>query len=291
MGFLANEWITIPLFSIGVAIVVFLNFEKVYDFLYRSSLGRREEIIKLMDLMFVEVNVTKLTWAMILISYGLGALVFLALWPDFIMGLFLGSVVTAVGWTLPPNIVKSLWEKRCNKLVDQMVDALTIMGNGIRSGLGITQCMERVVEHMKGPIAQEFGLVLSKVRLGMPLEDALNELGERIPRPDVQMFVTAINILKETGGNLGETFTTIVLTVRERQKIEKKIEAMTTQGVWQGIIITMVPFFLLIMFSVIDPNFIKPLFTTTVGIIFLMIMLAFQIIGGLMIKKIVTIKV
>ncbi|MEL4382797.1 type II secretion system F family protein, partial [Shewanella algae] len=90
--------------------------------------------------------------------------------------------------------------------------------------------MERVVENMKGPLPDEFGLVLNKIRFGMATEQSLVEFAERVPRPDVQMFVTAVNILKETGGNLAETFTTIVTTVRERQKVEKKIEALTAQG-------------------------------------------------------------
>jgi tight adherence protein B len=172
-----------------------------------------------------------------------------------------------------------------------MVDGLTIMSNGIKSGLSITQSMERVVMNMTGPIAQEYTLVLNKIRLGMSVEEALNEMGDRVPRQDVQMFVTAVNILKETGGNLSETFSTIVMTIRERQKVEKKIQAMTAQGLMQAVIITLVPFVLLIIFLVIDPNYVKPLFSTPLGWIALAIMLGLQVIGGVMMKKIVTIRV
>lgn len=105
------------------------------------------------------------------------------------------------------------------------------------------------------------------------------------------MFVTAINILKETGGNMAETFETIVYVIRERQKIEKKIQAMTAQGIFQGVIITMVPFVLVGVFFLIDPDFIAPMFNTTLGLVLCFVMLALQIIGGVFIKKIVTIKV
>ncbi len=105
------------------------------------------------------------------------------------------------------------------------------------------------------------------------------------------MFVTSVNILKETGGNMAETFQTITFTIRERQKIEKKIEALTAQGVMQGLIISCIPFILLVVFFVMDPAYIKPLFTTTPGIFALLIVLTLQIIGGLAIKKVVTIKV
>ncbi|MNT73764.1 Bacterial type II secretion system protein F domain protein [compost metagenome] len=129
------------------------------------------------------------------------------------------------------------------------------------------------------------------MQVGDSFESALNDLGNRIPRPDVQMFVTAINILKETGGNLAETFQTIVLTIRERQKVEKKIQALTAQGLMQGIIVTMIPFILMGVFMLVDPNFIKPMFNTTIGLVLLMVMLGLQIIGGVVIKKLVTIKV
>ena len=105
------------------------------------------------------------------------------------------------------------------------------------------------------------------------------------------MFVVAINILKETGGNMAETFTTIVSTIRERQKLEKKISAMTAQGIMQGIIVTSIPFILGAVFFAIDPGFISPMFETTLGLVLLAAMLALQVIGGMMIKKIVTIKV
>ncbi|RYX78180.1 hypothetical protein EON76_06900, partial [bacterium] len=157
--------------------------------------------------------------------------------------------------------------------------------------LSVQQCMERVKDNMANPISQEFGLVLSEIQVGRGMADALNDLGMRIPRPDVQMFVTCVNILSETGGNLGETFQTITYTIRERQKIEKKIDAMTAQGVSQGVIITLIPFALLVAFAIIDPTYVEPLFSTALGIFALFIMLALQVIGGLMIRKVVKIQV
>ncbi|HRO67389.1 MAG TPA: type II secretion system F family protein [Pseudobdellovibrionaceae bacterium] len=188
-------------------------------------------------------------------------------------------------------MVKTIYERRCTQFVNQMVDGLTVMANGIKSGTNAPQAMQRVVEIMGNPISQEFQMVLNQTQFGQSFEEALNDLGERIPRPDVQMFVTSVNILKETGGNLAETFQTIVLVVRERQKIEKKIEAMTAQGIMQGLIVTMIPFVLMGVFWAIDPNFIKPMFTTTLGWFLLFAILTLQVIGGIAIKKIVTIKV
>jgi tight adherence protein B len=291
MKFLTNEWILIPLFSACLILVVYLWYDRVLGILHKRSLGQREEIIRILELMFIEVNRPKITLTLLLFSFGLGLCTLLIFWPNIVAGLVFGAIITLVGFSIPLPIIKSLHQKRKGRFVDQMIDGLTIMGNGIKSGLSITQCMERVVQNMPNPIAQEFELVLAQIRLGRTVEEALIELGERVDKPDVQMFVTAINILKETGGNLAETFATIVTTIRERQKIEKKIEAMTAQGMMQGLIVSLVPIGILVMFLVVDPPYIMPMFTTTLGLIILFFTFALIFIGGMTILKIVKVKV
>ncbi|MCK6597199.1 MAG: type II secretion system F family protein, partial [Bdellovibrionaceae bacterium] len=231
------------------------------------------------------------TWLLYGMSFGLGAVFFFILWPNIIPGLIFGVSVGIAGWNLPLLLVKANYERRCGKFVEQMVDGLTIMANGIKTGSNPVQSMQRVIEIMGNPISQEFQNIVSETQLGSSFEEALTKLGQRIPRPDVQMFVTSINILKETGGNLAETFETIVYVIRERQKIEKKIEAITSKGVMQGIIVMLVPFIIFVVFLFLDPAFIRPMYTTTMGYILLFVMLVLQVIGGIWIKKIVTIKV
>jgi tight adherence protein B len=288
---IGNEVIFIPLFGITIFILSYFSSDRVIDWLGKKSLGSREEVLMLMDKMFIDTDRRKVTMAMLAGSFGMGLLVFFVVWPHFGLGFVLGSIICYIGWTAPRQVMYYLWEKRCTRLTDQMVDGMTIMSNGIKAGQSLTQSMERVVENIHGPLAQEFGLILNKIRLGMSVEEALNEFGERIPRQDVAMFVTSVIILKETGGNLAETFQTITTTIRERQKIEKKIEAMTAQGTMQAIIISLVPFLLLGMFLVVDPNYVMPMFTKPLGWICLGIMLVLQIIGLVVMKKIVTIKV
>jgi tight adherence protein B len=291
MSLLTQDWFVIPVVSILVFVIAYLWSERVLQWLHDRSLGQREEVLRLLELMFVETDVKKVTLMMTVSSFGLGVLVFVALWPSVIAGIIVGSALTIAMWSVPKLVIQTLWEKRCGQFVDQMVDGMTLMANGVKAGLSVQQCMERIQENLPNPISQEFGLVLSQMRLGRGMTDALNELGMRIPRPDVQMFVTSVNILNETGGNMAETFQTITFTIRERQKIEKKIEALTAQGVTQGIIITAIPFGLLAVFYVVDPTYVQPLFTTTLGLIALVAMIGLQIIGGLAIKKIVKIQV
>ncbi len=276
------------------AIVFFLSYiysEKLLNIIHRRTLGQREDLYELLDKLYVETDRKKLFASVLLISFGLGFIFFLALWPNVVAGLFFGTVMAMAGWSTPKIILRNMWEKRCNRIVDQMVDGMTIMANSVGAGLSVPQAMERVTDNMSGPITQEFTLILNQIRLGRSVEEALNEFGDRIPRPDVQMFVSGVNILKETGGNLAETFATITTTIRERQKIERRIEAMTSQGIMQAIIVTCVPFALLIMFFIGDPSFVMPLFTRPLGWLALFFMIGLQVMGGLMMKKIVTIKV
>ena len=287
----ASPWLALPLFALCVTVICYLYLPKIYEILAKKSLGTREEVSRLLELMFVDVNQKKLTYMMLLVSFGLGAVFFLLLWPRVIIGFPVACIVTAVMWSAPLWYVRKQWEKRCSKFVDQMVDGLTIMSNGVKAGLSITQAMERIVSSLPNPISQEFNLVLSQHRVGRSIEEALIELGERIPKADVQMFVTAINILKETGGNMAETFSTIVTVIRERQKVERKIEAMTAQGIMQGLIISMVPIGIIVLLWFVDPNYVRPMFTTTLGLLMLMIMFGLVIAGGIMVRKIVTIRV
>lgn len=286
-----NNWLFVPIFGLTVFFSVYFWADRLFVKIYDKSLGKQNDIMKYMKLMGMEVNEKKVTAMLLSVSFGLGFIFFLAAWPNVIAGLIVGTSFGLMGFQLPPILFKGLYEKRCNAFVDQMVDALTILANGVKAGSNPQQSMQRVVEIMGQPISSEFGQVLTQTQFGQSFEEALNDLAERIPRQDVQMFVVAVNILKETGGNLSETFQTIVSTIRERQKLEKKISAMTAQGIMQGIIVTSIPFVLGAVFFVLDPGHIMPMFTTTLGLMMLVGMLVLQIIGGVMIKKIVTIKV
>jgi tight adherence protein B len=287
----SHDWGIILAISGLVFSFAFYASEPILFWLHKRSLGQREEVLLYLERMFVETNRRNVTLAMISTSFGLGMIFFVICWPHVVLGIIMATIVTIGMWSVPTIFIRNLWEKRCNAFVNQMLDGMTLMSNGVKAGLSVQQCMERVVENMPNPISQEFGLVLSQMRIGRSMSEALNELGTRIPRPDVQMFVTAVNILQETGGNLAETFATITYTIRERQKVEQKIEAMTAQGITQGVIISLVPLFLLGMFYLIQPSYVEPLFTTALGLVALFVMISLQVIGGIMIRKIVTIKV
>jgi tight adherence protein B len=217
--------------------------------------------------------------------------VFLLLLPQWFPGLLLGSIVTVIGWKAPRPVVDYLYNRRVNKLVLQMVDGLSLMSNGLKSGLSIVQSLGLVTEEMEDPIRQEFNLVLSENKVGVSLEEAFNNLAKRVQSDDVEMFVTSVNILKETGGNLAETFDTIVSTIRERIKVENKISAITAQGFYQGVAVMAVPPVLGVVFYQTDPEFMSPLFTTWPGWIIITAILMLQLVGFLVMKRILKIDI
>jgi tight adherence protein B len=172
-----------------------------------------------------------------------------------------------------------------------MIDGLSLMSNGLKSGLSVVQSVGLVVEEMPDPLRQEFNLVLSQNKLGVPLEEALTNLSRRIVSDDVEMFVTSVNILKETGGNLAETFDTIVTTIRERIKVENKIAAMTAQQFYQGMVLLCIPPGLGLVFFLTDPEFMAPVFQSPWGLVVLALVAVLMTLAYFTITTIVKVEV
>lgn len=278
-------------FGVAVFILAYHYSKRFLDWMRFQSLGTRDYIVEKLSIMFIDVPPSKILMGLFGASFGLGTLVFLAFLPKLFPGIPLAILTAIAGWKAPKPFVDWMFEKRKKKFVLQMVDALSLMSNGMKSGLSVVQSMALVTQEMANPIQQEFNLVLSQNKLGVSLEEAFVSLSKRVVTEDVDMFVTSIIILKETGGNLAETFDTIVNTIRERIKVENKISALTAQGYYQGVFVMMIPPILGTVLYQSDPDFMKPLFTTTIGWIILMGIGFLEFIGFFVIKKIIQIDV
>jgi tight adherence protein B len=209
---------------------------------------------------------------------------------DVIRGLVVLALVL-LGYQVPRWAVQWMWDRRVQQFEDQLLDALAFMSNGLKSGLSLLQCMDMVREELPNPISQEFALTLNEQRIGVPIEDALIGLEKRVGTEDVQIVVTSINILRQSGGNLSETFDTVAQTIRERKKVQGRIRTLTAQGVAQGFIIVGMPFVLAFALWLIDPVLISRLWTTWLGWLMLFAMLTLQALGAVAIRRIVTIRV
>jgi tight adherence protein B len=177
------------------------------------------------------------------------------------------------------------------KFDEQLTDALGTMSNALRAGFSISQAFESVAESDMHPISDEFALLLQQMRVGMSFDDALASLDKRIGSDDLTLVVTAIDIARKTGGNLTEIFDSISDTIRARMRIERKVRTLTAQGRLQGIIVSLMPFFLCGVMTVMKPGMMIPFLTSINGIVCLAGASIMVMIGWIIIRKIVTIKV
>ncbi len=288
---MTEKVIGVAIGTLAVFIGVYSYNRKLTDWLRSQSIGTRDYIVDRLAQMFIEVDPNRVLLVLFVMSLGLGSLTFVLFLPQLFPAILFGAIVTVIGWKLPRPLVDWMYQRRVDKFVLQMVDGLNLMSNGMKSGLSVVQAVGLVVQEMPNPLRQEFNLVLSENKLGIPLEEALNNLAKRIKADDVEMFVTAINILKETGGNLAETFDTISVTIRERIKVEKKIQVLTASGFYQGMVVLAMPPVMGLIFYTSDPDFMRPLFTTAIGWVIVMVVFALEVIAFFVIMKLVKINV
>jgi tight adherence protein B len=181
--------------------------------------------------------------------------------------------------------------KRIKQFMAQMSDALELVGRALRAGHGLASGLHVVAEEMAPPIAEEFGRVFEEQNLGIPLEDALRGLAERVPTMDVRFFVTAVVIQRTSGGDLAEILDKIGRLIRERFQILGQVQALTAEGRLSGVVLLALPPGLLAFTYMTNPDYVGLLFTTAVGTKLLAGAAVLQAVGALAIKKIITIKV
>ena len=191
----------------------------------------------------------------------------------------------------PKQYFKYLANKRTAAINAALPDSLSQIAGAMRAGSTFISAMQAMVEEQKGPIGQEFGLLLREQRMGARLEEALDNLGERVQTEEMDLVISAALISQDIGGNLAEIFARLSETIRRKMEMEGKVKALTAQGVLQGYVVTALPFLILFALMGIEPEATRPMFTSLLGWIFLFIILVLQIMGGVMIKKIVSIDV
>ena len=209
---------------------------------------------------------------------------------------FTGSPVLAVlgalgGAILPRASWVILRRRRMALLVEQLPDGLTMMAGAMRAGASLQIALDLVVKESPAPLSQEFSVLLREQRLGLALEDSLRGLSQRLKQEDIDLFVSAVTIAKEVGGNLSEILERLSSTLRAKAVMEGKIKALTSQGKLQGIVVGMLPVLLAGVLYAMDPRAMKPLFTTIYGWGTMAVIFIFLTMGAFFIKKIVTIDV
>ena len=187
--------------------------------------------------------------------------------------------------------VKSAKARRLNQFNSQIGDALVIMSNSLRAGFSFLQAMDMVRKELPNPIAREFGRTFQEMNLGTPTEGALENLNSRVGSEDLDLVITAVLIQRQVGGNLAEVLDNIATTIRERVRIKGEIKTLTAQGRISGIIIGVLPVILAAVLSIISPDYLRPLVSEPIGKLMLASALAMEIIGIILIRKVIDIKI
>lgn len=204
---------------------------------------------------------------------------------------FLAVVAAVAGAVMPRVTWTVLRKRRMDKLIVQLPDGLTMMAGAMRAGAGLQAALELVVKETAAPLSQEFSVLLREQRLGLPLEESLRGLSERLKLEDVNLFVSALTIAKEVGGNLSEILERLANTLRSKAVMEGKIKALTSQGKLQGIVVGLLPIFLAGVLYAMDPVAMTPMFSTYYGWGTMAVIGVLLMLGGVFIRKIVSIDV
>jgi tight adherence protein B len=207
------------------------------------------------------------------------------------VGMFAAAVGGLGGYMLPKLYMARGKSKRVQKLNEQLPDTLTMLANALKSGFGLMQSMDLVARELEHPIATDIRRLLQDINVGAATDEALANLAKRSGSNDLDIVVTAMLIQQSTGGNLAEILETVGHTMRERIRIRGEIKTLTTQQVMTGFIIGMLPLFLALAISVINPDYINLLFTRTIGQVMIAVAIMMELFGMFVIKRILAIEV
>jgi len=206
-------------------------------------------------------------------------------------------VALILGWWIPRFYVGRRKARRLSAFNDHLADTITLVANALRAGASFLQAIELVVRETQPPISTEFNRVIREVNLGLPFEQALNNMVRRVRSDDLELMTTAITIQHQVGGNLAEILDSIAFTIRERIRIMGEIKTLTAQQRMSGYVVAGLPIFLVVILAIIAPTFMEPMFgpPLIVGIPLGVIVLALggimMLIGFLAIRRIVDIEV
>jgi tight adherence protein B len=218
----------------------------------------------------------------------LGAYVFVAFfYNQAIFGIFVGLFAAS----LPILFVAWKRYRRLAQFEEHFPETLDLIGRAVRAGHAFTTGLEMVSKESAEPVAGEFRATFEEQNFGLPLRDALLNLTERVPLIDVRLFVTALLVQKETGGNLAELLDELARVIRERFKIYRDVRVRTAQGKLTALVLIALPLVMLVVMRILNPSYVAVLFTDPVGPKLLGAAALMQVLGALVIWKIVHIEV
>lgn len=206
-------------------------------------------------------------------------------------GLLLTIPLGGLGFMVPALYVGLRKRRRLQAIQGQLVETITLIANAVRSGFGFLQGVQAAARQMTPPISDELDHLIQDINLGVSAEEALLDMGHRVGSPDLDMVITAITIQRSTGGNLSEILDNVAETMKERERIQGEINTLTAEKRLTGNILSIYPAVLAALLFLIEPKVMSTLWTESAGVVLLVIAGVLQVLGFIVIRRIVAIDI
>lgn len=251
---------------------------------YRSSVTEHAQTS--LSELFVFIDTTHLWQALCCLSFAMGLVVWV-----FSGSVVLALVLSAVTLVLPRIILTAALARRMEHFDAQWPDALTAIAGALRSGASIGIALKNYAEDAPAPMSQELSLVLREHRMGLPLNQALDALNQRMPTESVELVTALLAVGHASGGSLADLLERLSANLRARQHVTGKIHVLTAQGKMQAWIMGALPLLLLVALSLIDPDSVQLMFLSHTGQCMLGVVLLLEVLGIIWLRRILTIEV
>ena len=279
---MTSQELTIYSLTVGSAGCAAVSFYPGMALLWRRALGRIEayqqvkvrHASQVLDDLFMEV---KPRW--LRVAYGVGPILVGLVVFIFVNNFWLAMLGMLFAVALPDAWVRQSRAARRRRFNAQLVDALFILSSSLRAGLSMTQAFEQLEAEMAPPASQEFGLMMKAHRLGLTMEEALQALNERMPSDALNLVTTAVLVGRETGGDITNIISQLVTTIRERKKLQDKVQTLTLQGRLQAYIMSMLPILFAVFVRSTNPGYFDLLLNTHIGNVLILVACSLWAVG------------
>jgi len=205
--------------------------------------------------------------------------------------MLVATLAGLAGCVMPLVYIHYRRSQRMAKMERQLPEALDLITRALQAGHAFSSALKMAGEETQDPVAGEFHTVHDEVNFGVSLEQALTHLSERVPLTDLRYFVVAVLIQRDSGGNLTEILANLSKLIRERLKLMAKVRVLSAEGRMSAWILGLLPFFLGGIMHLANPGFMKPLWTDPIGIAMLKVLFTLMLVGAVLLRRIIRIRV
>ncbi|HKU67732.1 MAG TPA: type II secretion system F family protein [Candidatus Baltobacteraceae bacterium] len=276
---------------VGATATAALAFFAFWETVQRGAMDRMGKFTKNLDTTGMGAKTDEMVITWITISAGLWILLLLLLKPGLLVGLLLLPVTAAAGAGVFSLILQMRVRGRTEAFLNQLETVLRLMASGLRSGLGLQQTLNLVIDEAKDPARTEFARVLGQTNIGASVYDALDDLASRIKANETLMMARVIRINGQTGGDLGRVLEQLANTIKERRRMRRKVKSLTAEGRAGAAVLGALPIFLGGFIVMTQPEMNHGLLFTPTGHVVLLIVLILEALGIFALNRILQVNV